>query len=394
MMTTSRYLDLPDGLDGLTPVRKMDDPYKPCWCGSGKKWKWCHKDRESMAPVAPGKIIAEMFDMANDGLCLHPDAPSGCGDRIIRAHTVQKQGGLKAIAENGHVLSLKDRVRRLQPSEPLLQPVSVGVTSASTFMGFCNRHDTELFRPVEHGDVLLDDRTMMLLGFRAFAYEHFAKLTAVRWIDVQRQADQGRPFEQQARIQQMLHHMHVGNRLAVEDGRYWKPHYDDGLRREDYSGFWYHAVLFDRQLPFASSGGALPEYDFRGRPCQTLLERSEDLSQVVFNLTSYAGKSLAMFGWMGAPDRAARRFVQSFATISAEGQADALLRFIFEHIENSFFRPSWWASLPEDEQAQLLARCRNGGPDADRSPFALADDRIRRFPGIAVERTLSRLPTP
>ena len=49
-----------------------------------------------MAPVSPGKIMAEMFDMVIDGLCLHPDAPSGCRDRIIRARTVQKQGGLKA----------------------------------------------------------------------------------------------------------------------------------------------------------------------------------------------------------------------------------------------------------------------------------------------------------
>ena len=51
MTTIRRYLDFADGLDRLAPVRKMA-PYKPCWCGSGKKWKWCHKDQESMAPVA------------------------------------------------------------------------------------------------------------------------------------------------------------------------------------------------------------------------------------------------------------------------------------------------------------------------------------------------------
>ena len=87
----------------------------PCWCGSGKKWKKCHRDRESQQPVELGERLSRLYREFQKGYCSHPQARSeDCGHRIIRAHTVQLRGGLAAIAENGHVISAKTGSQRAE----------------------------------------------------------------------------------------------------------------------------------------------------------------------------------------------------------------------------------------------------------------------------------------
>ena len=147
----TRFVPPPD----LKPQRTMPRN-APCWCGSGKKWKKCHRDRESQRPVTPGEQFSRLHLEFQKGYCSHPQAsPANCGQRIIRAHTVQRRGGIAAIAENGHVISAKTGAQDLIRNHGAFVPRRVGVHSASTFMGFCGTHDNSMFQPVETHSVLL-----------------------------------------------------------------------------------------------------------------------------------------------------------------------------------------------------------------------------------------------
>ena len=91
----------------LEPQRVMR-VNEPCWCGSEKKWKKCHRDREGQTPEPIGKLLDRQRSEKLKGYCLHPEASeTNCSQQIVRAHTVQRRGGLAAIAENGHVISAK-----------------------------------------------------------------------------------------------------------------------------------------------------------------------------------------------------------------------------------------------------------------------------------------------
>ena len=115
-----------------------------------------------------------MYGEFQKGYCSYPEAsPETCG-RIVRAHTVQRRGGLHAIAENGHVLSAKTGFQSLFRSG-VFSPSEVGVRSASTFMGFCDTHDNSMFKSVETVPVELTPECCFLLGFRAISYELFQK---------------------------------------------------------------------------------------------------------------------------------------------------------------------------------------------------------------------------
>lgn len=79
----------------------------PCWCGSGLKYKKCHLGREQKPPPTledAKKLFKESFDSS---YCLHPDSESGsCKGKIVKAHTIQRSGGLSKIAINNHVYKL------------------------------------------------------------------------------------------------------------------------------------------------------------------------------------------------------------------------------------------------------------------------------------------------
>ena len=118
---------------------------EPCWCGSGKKFKRCHLDRDRDPPVHPAALGNELSRFFKAKECLHPLASVEQCSKIIKAHTIQRAGALAAIIDNsGHCLSFHP------PSvTERTEPGRIGWRDASTFSGFCARHDGPTFAPLE-----------------------------------------------------------------------------------------------------------------------------------------------------------------------------------------------------------------------------------------------------
>ncbi|MCP5450483.1 MAG: SEC-C domain-containing protein [Gammaproteobacteria bacterium] len=201
----TEYEDIPS----LEPQQVMGRN-KSCWCGSGIKWKKCHKDRHIQKGIPIGKLTKEMLLNQKHGICLHPEASTTtCSNRIIKAHTVQRAGALSKIAEEGHVISEKKGFENIFKNEGEIAPRLVGISDASTFMGFCSTHDNSLFEPIENNNFSLN-QAAFLLAFRALAYEYLAKKNSLNAIKIQREIDKGKNFEKQIAIQIFLHAYQVG----------------------------------------------------------------------------------------------------------------------------------------------------------------------------------------
>ena len=110
--------------------------------------------------------------------CLCP----GCSSPSIRSHSQQKSGSLSRIAENGHVMGVSRHIAAsvydaTPESVPLPRIDYIGVREASTFWGYCNRHDTELFDCLETKPLQKDDiKQVFALHLRAMSFERMAKL--------------------------------------------------------------------------------------------------------------------------------------------------------------------------------------------------------------------------
>src|SRR5688572_6778832 len=78
---------------------------EPCWCGSGIKYKRCHRDRERQMPLHPKELDNKYRRPFQRKFCLHPSASTAtCGSKIIAAHTIQRAGAIsKLIDSTNHV---------------------------------------------------------------------------------------------------------------------------------------------------------------------------------------------------------------------------------------------------------------------------------------------------
>lgn len=341
-------------LNLLNAVEKPLNAYGPCWCLSGKKWKFCHKDREKQQPVPYGKAHAELLKHYSTGPCQHPDASSAtCSSpSSIKSHTIQRRGGLAAIAEDGHVCSTKKAFSNLEKRGGQVDLEKVGVGLASTFPGFCNHHDTELFRPVEQKGSKLDAYNAFLLSLRAVTYEIATKDAQRRSNEASKSyLDNGRPFHMQAMLQNFLHFQQIGIDLGIKDGIALRAQYDEAFRSNDLSEFSFCGIEFDRILPFAAAGAFMPEYDFAGTKLQEIVE-NQPASHIALNITQLGDNTCVVFGWFGG-DCAAAGLVESFMAIPDDEKADALLVLAMEHLENFFCTPSWWNALAPLPAAKL-----------------------------------------
>lgn len=315
---------------------------EPCWCGSGKKWKHCHRDRHLQQTIPTGMLLKEMLQNQKRGTCLHPEASKKtCSNRIIKAHTIQRAGGLSEIAEEGHVISGKKGFENILKNEGNILPGPIGIGSASTFMGFCNVHDNSLFEPVENNSFSLNHEAAFLLGFRALAYEYLMKKNSIKAVEIQREIDNGKDFEAQIYIQQYLHTYLAGSLRGMRDLEGWKAEYDKIFLEKNYALMPHYAVEFDSILPFVCSGGFHPEVDFGGNLLQVITRGDSEFEHVCINISVVEKKTFLVFSWHGAEGGPSEKFVKSFKEIRKNEKANAALILAVEQSENTYFRPSW-----------------------------------------------------
>jgi len=325
----------------LEPKQEMGRN-EPCWCGSGKKWKKCHRERHLKQEIPIGKLVNDHLEEKKKGTCLHPEASRGsCSNRIVKAHTIQRAGGLSAIAENGHVISGKRGYEKIVKNEGKIVPEPLGIGKASTFMGFCSLHDNELFEPIETGSLTLNHEAAFLLSFRAISYEFLSKQNAIDFVEIQREMDRGKDFEVQIAIQQHLHVYKAGLIRGMQNLKDWKAEYDRMFISHDYPAMPHYAVEFDGVLPFVCCGGFHAEVDFNGHQLQIISRSDAPMEHVCLNVSVVGSKSYLAFGWYGSPNGPAEEFVKSFKSIDNKEKANSCLIMAVEQLENTTGVPTF-----------------------------------------------------
>jgi hypothetical protein len=346
----------------LSPVPKMGRN-ELCWCRSSRKYKNCHLIRESLSVSNVFDQELQMFAELREGYCSASDAfeSNECSSKIAKAHTVQKKGGLVAISEDDHVLTVKPLMKEMITSRGAPDPRRIGLNKASVFPGFCTKHDSEIFKPIEAKTVKVDSETAFLLAYRAAAYERFSKEAEGRINSIMRDtADRGRSFPVQAAIQSHLYNVSIGIELGKRDVNRAKQSYDQLLRAKSRENFRYLAVRFDRVLPIVACCAFYPEFDMSGKRLQQLGQDRVELDHITLTVTSFDETTFAFFGWIGPREGPARSLVDSFVQIEDSRKADALSRLLFIQSDNIFLNQKWWEGLPSDHRIRLKDMTRSG----------------------------------
>jgi hypothetical protein len=358
----------------LNPVKKMGRN-RPCWCLSGVKYKHCHFHREEQNAINVFQIEAKYLDEFQNGYCSYPNQTADpCSLTISDAHTIQRRGGLAAIAENGHVLTVLPKMKELIKTNGNPSPREVGVGKASVFPGFCSKHDDVIFKSVEGKSLILNKDSAFLFSYRAIAFERFKKEAQLRGAEAQREADRGKPFSIQCLVQEQVNAMIFGIQLGARDVNLWKEKFDQQLLSGGRDDFHFLATKFNCVLPIVGCCAFHPQFDLQGNLLQQLARDGVDYEHIALTVTSFDGQTIMVLGWIGSQDGPAHVLMDSYQKVADDRKADALIRLLLIHTENLFLQPSWWCGLSAANKDYAMAMAKSGTTMRARSAGELAKD--------------------
>ena len=277
--------------------------------------------------------------------CLHPEAPENCHGDIIKAHSVQKSGSLRKIAENGHVLT---PVIDFYSNKFNMQ--KIGINKASTFTGFCKFHDNELFSPIEDRPLELIRHHAFLIAYRCLSKELYNKRRNAD-IDTSRNIDNS---DMRALVERTDEVLRIGTRRALSTDMQMFDKMQNAISRNQFRETKFYAFEIDAIPEIMCSGVTNANYDFNRNKLQNVAGYSP-LELITLSLLPYRGHGVVFFAWYGK-SKVNRKLINSLLSLSDSQIPDAILRFIFHYFENFFVAPSWWNQLPDYKKQGLSDR--------------------------------------
>ena len=358
---------------------------KPCWCGSGKKFKKCHLGRDAEKSLNYQATRSQIRRAGEQNLCLHPQASPHICDAIISAHTIQRSRVLRElVSTDNHVLTFHPAFTK--PTGSIL-PQRVGWRKASTITGFCGKHDAETFAPLETKPFTGSIEQCFLLGYRALCHEYFAKRAAAAEYPIARQLlDRGQPLVRQQEIQELLHWHNMGVRKGLEDLEREKIQMDRALIELNYCACEAAVIEISGPLCIASSGTMTPDVDLNGQSLQTLHDLEIPIQWLSISRDVTESGSVVVFTWATNDEKSAA-FVDSLLKLNETTLLAILPQLLFFYLENTYFSDSWWSNLPTSKAKLVRELALNPNPYYEDGVFTSEQITPWALLGISTHRS-------
>ena len=325
----------------------------PCWCGSGKKYKNCHLGRENEQEMKLSEYASKFKKLHDIRTCLHPQAGTKtCQGKIIRAHSVQNAEQLSKIAKNGHVYGYKLGISTILNPEWSVKLELIGINNASTFTGFCQKHDTEIFKSIETEPITLTKKQLFLFGYRAICMEYYKKQVNQNVPQLLREQDKGKDLYSQQMIQSFASYFEAESSKGFNDLEISKLDYDNAMIKNDYSHMNYAVFEFNELPVIMTSGAFLIEIDFHNNKLQDL-EQLDNLIPLTFSLVSTETGGAAIFVWFTKNNEVFKTFFDSLIGLGNDMIPHAILRMIFDMLENVYISPEWFDKQSESVKNRI-----------------------------------------
>lgn len=348
----------------------------PCWCGSGKKYKRCHLNREHepRPTLEEGKnLYKKAFDKK---YCLHPNANKGeCEGGIVKAHTIQRNGGLTRIARDNHVYRIIPNIYKSK-REVVFETDLIGIGKASTFTGFCKYHDATTFDDIENYPFTGKPNQIFLLAYRALIREVFMKHNQHNLTKLLKDFDRGLNPTVQREFQEFLTFYSYGTLLGARTLNRQKSIYDSALLNNDYLSLKYFVIFISNNPEFVCSGASILEQDFNGNNFNQLGRSDIDQDIITFSIIPIDVGGVIIFATLDS-GKDISEFFSSLESLSYSAIPNAITRYAFEFYENVYISPIWWDSLSDEKKKGLVSRAASAvRPDEVRVTNRLTDDGI------------------
>jgi len=311
-----------------------------CWCGSGRRFEDCHLNRHGEKPLPDRAIVAKAAKYFERRECLHPQASRQTCGTVIQAHTVARSALL------GRIVDPKNKVSTFfgadRSANRLFRPIDVGWKEASTFRGFCDKHDGPLFAPLEQQPFKATPEQCFLLAYRAVCHELYQKRSS--WNsrnDIKSLIDRGLSPAEQLQIQQLLGIQSAGIHAGMSDAIDTKFQMDQALNSASFSTWRCVVLCFEGETSVVSAGAPTPNVDLDGNSIQVLHDRASHVQPLAFGMAPLDSGFVVVFAWR-ATDAAPAKFMDSLLSRPHDDVPHIVAQVMFAYVENTYFSRSWW----------------------------------------------------
>ncbi len=182
-------------------------------------------------------------------------------------------------------------------------------------------------------------------------------------------------MEEQVGLQSFLNRIERGQSAGYRDLVSRKSDFDRILLSHSFSDA-SNFVIFVNDVPdILASFGVTVQFDFQGNKLQNISNPDILLDSLYLSIIAVEEGGAIVLVWRDSHTNACTKFVQSLASLDNQDIPDAIVRLVFEHSENTFFRPSWWNGLDASLQSALVNRISSGAdPCMPRKPECLISD--------------------
>jgi len=277
---------------------------------------------------------------------------------VIAAHAIQRQGALAEIMdETGHCLTFYPPTGHEQ-SEPQRR----GWREASTFTGFCDRHDSKTFAPLETRAFIGTPEQGFLLAYRAECHELYQKQASDRSHNPLRQiADRGMSREDQEQVQALHAVVGEGVKKGLHDSRHYKGLMDAELLAASFDAYSTLFVQFEGEIGIAGTGAPTPNRSFAGEELCALHDPTTLIPRLYVGLVPAERGGAAVFVWRKG-ESGPERFMTDLRGLSWGVIPGVVVQFILAYIENTYFSAAWWRSLDDREKLHVRSLATMGNP--------------------------------
>jgi len=271
------------------------------------------------SPVIMREITLRSIEKSKK--CWHPEASAtSCNIdasgkiKVTAAHSIQNNGILSKIVENGHVMSYAFEKGEFDGKQ-------LGKNYASIFWGFCNKHDA-IFAPIETQPYQQTKDQNFLFAYRGFVVASHKKIETSNLINYGEQA----------------------NSDIIEN----KKIFDAAIIAQTYNVIETEIFELPAFYPIAVSSAFYLDFDFDGTPIKHSEARMENIFITMFPsdnktyfLLSYFQHDKHLYGNLSAQLRK-RNNLKSDITM-----------LIAAHAENVYFNPVYYKTFIEKYEEDL-----------------------------------------
>lgn len=333
------------------------DPYEPCPCGTDKKYKFCcyqkareesHKkpDELDYSDSRLNHMAQQSWEDADFQVCFGFDKEK-CKPLIKGAHSIQNNRILNRISDDGHLYRIGSKLTKSGPV-PIFEKISRN--KASKFFGFCEYHDTEIFKPIELKEYSQDPLENFLFAFRSLTLEYHRK---IRLLNQFRENFKSYPS---STLDPMSVNFYRVASLDVEDYsrdyESFKKHYFnknfDCLRTINRT--------LDYEVEFATSSAFSVQHDFEGKQINDIYfdKSNKKMPSIYLNVYPLENGTNIILSYLLEDESLYKDYFDQLELLTNEKMIEYLNFLIIQYTENVFFSTVLIEGMTEKEKESLL----------------------------------------